>query len=162
MLQLPRAHDGNAREGHRVIDPDSVQPHQREDFCRGSRRRMNIGDAVGVFHHWIKDTVCPEMLIDVAEYSHVPAGPGVMLIAPRSELQFRYAREPPRACSTTARLPSKARFNRASAQAHKARSTACDRLEKEHEASEIRSQQAGSLRERPRFWPRTTKKPGSP
>ena len=33
-----------------------------------------------VFHQWIRDSVCPEMLIDVADYRHVPAGPGVMLI----------------------------------------------------------------------------------
>jgi hypothetical protein len=37
-------------------------------------------DVIPVFHRWIQNRALPEMLIDVADYSHVPAGPGVMLI----------------------------------------------------------------------------------
>jgi hypothetical protein len=33
-----------------------------------------------VFQRWIREGACEELLIDVADYSHVPAGPGVMLI----------------------------------------------------------------------------------
>lgn len=36
--------------------------------------------AIPVFHRWIQKTVCPELLIDVADYRHVPDGPGVILI----------------------------------------------------------------------------------
>jgi len=37
---------------------------------------------VPVFHQWIKDGLVPEhVLIDVADYDHVPDGPGVMLVA---------------------------------------------------------------------------------
>jgi len=39
-----------------------------------------IGDAITVFHRWIQNRVCPEMLIDVADYRHVPSGPGVFLM----------------------------------------------------------------------------------
>ena len=36
---------------------------------------------VPVFHDWIRERVVPdELLIDVADYSHVPDGPGVMII----------------------------------------------------------------------------------
>jgi len=35
---------------------------------------------IDVFHGWIQDDVMPEMLIDVADYRHVPDGPGVLLI----------------------------------------------------------------------------------
>lgn len=35
---------------------------------------------IPVFHLWIQDRLCPEQLIDVADYRHVPAGPGVVLI----------------------------------------------------------------------------------
>src|ERR1700716_4440222 len=42
---------------------------------------IDPGDAIPIFHRWIQDRVCPEMLIDVADYRHVPNGPGVMLIA---------------------------------------------------------------------------------
>src|SRR5215467_14630610 len=41
---------------------------------------IDLGDAIPIFHRWIQDHVCPEMLIDVADYRHVPNGPGVMLI----------------------------------------------------------------------------------
>ena len=33
-----------------------------------------------VFHGWIKDKLLPELTIDVANYAHVPKGPGVALI----------------------------------------------------------------------------------
>src|ERR1700688_1363735 len=42
---------------------------------------------VPVFHGWIRDRVCEELLLDVADYRHVPAGPGVVLIG----LQADYA-----------------------------------------------------------------------
>jgi hypothetical protein len=42
---------------------------------------IELGDAIPVFHRWIQNRVTDELLIDVADYRHVPAGPGVMLIA---------------------------------------------------------------------------------
>jgi len=45
-----------------------------------ARRPASIDEAIPVFHRWIQNRVCPEMLIDVADYRHVPDGPGVMLI----------------------------------------------------------------------------------
>jgi hypothetical protein len=38
-----------------------------------------------VFHRWIKERVLGELLIDVANYLHVPEGPGVMLIGHASD-----------------------------------------------------------------------------
>jgi hypothetical protein len=35
---------------------------------------------IPVFHDWIKHHKLPELLIDVANYAHVPRGPGVALI----------------------------------------------------------------------------------
>lgn len=35
---------------------------------------------IHVFHDWIKHHKLPELLIDVANYAHVPKGPGVALI----------------------------------------------------------------------------------
>jgi len=35
---------------------------------------------IPVFHSWIQDRACEELLIDVADYRHVYAGPGVVLI----------------------------------------------------------------------------------
>ena len=41
---------------------------------------LNSADAIAVFHRWIQHGDSPEMLIDVADYAHVPAGPGVVLM----------------------------------------------------------------------------------
>ena len=41
---------------------------------------IQFQDAIPVFHRWIQNRLMPELLIDVVDYAHVPAGPGVMLI----------------------------------------------------------------------------------
>lgn len=38
------------------------------------------GDLIPVFHEWIRARCCGELLLDVADYSHVPGGPGVVLV----------------------------------------------------------------------------------
>src|SRR3954452_22308966 len=40
---------------------------------------------VVVFHNWIKKKLLPELMIDVANYGHVPKGPGVALIGHGSD-----------------------------------------------------------------------------
>ena len=47
------------------LTPDSAQKVALEAF-------------IPVFHRWIKEHVLPEMVIDVANYAHVPKGPGVV------------------------------------------------------------------------------------
>lgn len=37
-------------------------------------------DLIPIFHRWIQTNVLDELLIDVANYAHVPAGPGILLI----------------------------------------------------------------------------------
>jgi hypothetical protein len=36
---------------------------------------------IPMYHRWIQQKMLEDLLIDVADYSHVPAGPGIMLIA---------------------------------------------------------------------------------
>ena len=50
---------------------------------------------IPVFHRWIKDHVLPEMVIDVANYGHVPEGPGVVLIGHGSDYYMEAGRGPP-------------------------------------------------------------------
>ncbi len=47
-----------------------------EDQETFDRARM-----IDVFHHWIQEDRVPGTLIDVHDYTHVPEGPGVVLIA---------------------------------------------------------------------------------
>lgn len=49
-------------------------------FARGGSA-PDLGAAIPVFHRWIQNNSIPGTLIDVADYRHVPAGPGVILVA---------------------------------------------------------------------------------
>ena len=64
---------------YRVAAMNPIQHIRVKIFAR-EPVSVDLGDAIPVFHRWIQDRVCPEMLIDVADYRHVPAGPGVLLI----------------------------------------------------------------------------------
>jgi hypothetical protein len=50
-------------------------------FARPGSEAVPLEDFIPVFHEWIKKGVLGEdLMIDVANYAHVPAGPGVVLI----------------------------------------------------------------------------------
>jgi hypothetical protein len=42
---------------------------------------IDLLEFIPVFHRWIQTRALDELLIDVADYSHVYAGPGILLIA---------------------------------------------------------------------------------
>jgi hypothetical protein len=50
-----------------------------------SARAVNPEAFIPVFHRWIKEHTLPELVIDVANYVHVPQGPGVVLIGHGSD-----------------------------------------------------------------------------
>jgi hypothetical protein len=54
------------------VTPESARAVQPEAFIK-------------VFHRWIKERLLPELVIDVANYAHVPEGPGVVLIGHGSD-----------------------------------------------------------------------------
>lgn len=41
---------------------------------------IDLASAVPIFHRWIQAQLCDELLLDVADYTHVPDGPGIVLI----------------------------------------------------------------------------------
>lgn len=88
---------------------------------------------INVFHKWIRKEAFDELLVDVADYRHVPEGPGVMLIGLEGDYSMdhtdgrwglRYNRK--------AELPgtNADRFS----QALRAAATACESLEAEFAA----------------------------
>jgi hypothetical protein len=90
----------------------------------------NLEPLIPVFHSWIENQNGDELLIDVADYTHVPAGPGVVLIGHEGNysvdntgdrLGVRYNRKASLDGSNEDRL----------AQAARAALTACQRLETE-------------------------------
>lgn len=42
---------------------------------------LDLLDLIPIYHRWISEAALPDLLIDVAEYTHVPHGPGVLIIA---------------------------------------------------------------------------------
>ncbi len=92
--------------------------------------KVDLEPIIPVFHGWIQDQVCEELLLDVADYRHVYAGPGVVLIGHEgnysvdntdNRLGVRYNRKAVLEGSNQDRLK----------QAARAALTACQRLEAE-------------------------------
>jgi hypothetical protein len=50
-------------------------------FFAQDAQKLDILKLIPMYHRWIQQDLLSDLLIDVADYSHVPAGPGVMLIA---------------------------------------------------------------------------------
>jgi hypothetical protein len=46
---------------------------------------LELESYIPIFHGWVKHHTLPELLIDVANYAHVPQGPGVALIGHGSD-----------------------------------------------------------------------------
>src|SRR5262245_58264691 len=53
----------------------SLKLFAAQPIARGDLHRF-----IGVFHRFIQEAAVPGLLIDVADYAHVPDGPGVILI----------------------------------------------------------------------------------
>jgi hypothetical protein len=75
--------------------------------------KVDLGAVVPVFHSWIQGQIFDELLLDVADYTHVPDGPGVMLIGHEADyaldntdgrLGVRYNRKAPVAGNNRDRL----------------------------------------------------------
>ena len=41
---------------------------------------VSMEKVVELFHEWVSEQACDELLIDVADYLHVPDGPGIVLV----------------------------------------------------------------------------------
>jgi hypothetical protein len=75
--------------------------------------KVDLEAVVPVFHTWIQGQIFDELLLDVADYSHVPDGPGVVLIGHEADysldntdgrLGVRYNRKAPMPGSNRERL----------------------------------------------------------
>jgi hypothetical protein len=91
-----------------------------------------LSAAPAVFQRWIRENAAQEILIDVADYRHVPAGPGVVLVGHQanysldngaSRLGLLYNRKAPIEAGAAENI----------AQALRAALAACRRLEEEPE-----------------------------
>ncbi len=114
-----------------MIDPETVQHINLKVFME-DESAFAPSDAVIVFHRWIRESACPEMLIDVADYAHVPAGPGLLLIGHEANYSLDN-RENRLGLLYNRKAPLDGTFRSRLQQARRAALDACDRLEREPE-----------------------------
>jgi hypothetical protein len=111
------------------MDPDTIQHINLKIFVQDPGA-FELADAIPVFHQWIRDSVCPEMLIDVADYRHVSAGPGILLIGHEANYSFDN-RENRLGLLYNRKATLDGTFQTRLGQAYRAALDACDRLEQE-------------------------------
>ena len=90
--------------------------------------QIDLERVIEVFHEWVAAQSVDEMMIDVVDYRHVPAGPGVVMVGHEADYALdetgnrpalRYNRKAPLAGSNVDRF----------IQAYRAASKLCSRLE---------------------------------
>jgi hypothetical protein len=107
-------------------------PHLNIKIFAKSDKSVDIANAIPVFHRWIQKRELPEMLIDVADYSHVPEGPGVLLIAHEANYSLDYAGNQ-LGLLYNRKVADSATTQEQFRQAYDAALSACKRLEQEPE-----------------------------
>ena len=55
--------------------------HVNVKFFLNDPEKLDQGAVLNLFHEWIQEDKIDDLLIDVADYRHVPQGPGVILVA---------------------------------------------------------------------------------
>jgi hypothetical protein len=71
---------------------DSTMQHVNIKIFAEQAEGLDCTAAIAVFQRWIQAGGLPETLVDVADYSHVPAGPGVLLIGHEANYSLDHAR----------------------------------------------------------------------
>lgn len=62
--------------------------HVNVKFFLQDAAAIDLEKAIHVFHSWIQEQKLDDLLIDVADYRHVPSGPGVILIGHNAQYSF--------------------------------------------------------------------------
>ncbi len=66
---------------------------------------VDPNDIIPVFHRWIREQAVPGLLVDVADYGHLPEGPNVLLVAHEANYAFDCAGQPSLAYATKRSSP---------------------------------------------------------
>jgi hypothetical protein len=59
--------------------------HVNVKLYLGDPQAVKLEALIPVFHGWIQSKACEELMIDVADYRHVHAGPGVVLVGHQAD-----------------------------------------------------------------------------
>jgi len=104
--------------------------HVNVKFLVSDPPSVDLEPLIPIFHRWIQEQVFEELLLDIADYRHVPDGPGIVLIGHQADysvdntdgrLGVRYNRKAPLDGGNSDRLK----------QAASSALKACQRLEAE-------------------------------
>jgi len=112
-----------------MIEANAVQHINVKVFLE-ELQEVNLADTIPVFHRWICDGFLPELLVDVADYRHVEAGPGVLLIGHEANYSFDN-RENRLGLLYNRKGVLDGTFQERLGQGHRSALAACDRLEQE-------------------------------
>jgi len=93
---------------------------------------VHLDEFIPVFHRWIQKHAVEGMLIDVADYGHLPQGPGVVLVAHEADY-FMDTMEGPLGLLYNRKSPSGGRLSDRITAAFRAALGACVKLETEPE-----------------------------
>ena len=91
-----------------------------------------LGSVIPVYHRWIQKQAVEGMLVDVADYGHLPQGPGVLLVAHEADYGMD-SMEGPLGLLYNRKTESAGRLSDRIAAAFKAALGACVKLENEPE-----------------------------
>ena len=91
-----------------------------------------LGGVIPVYHRWIQKQAVEGMLVDVADYGHLPQSPGVMLVAHEADYCMD-SMEGPLGLLYNRKTPAKGRLSDRIAGAFRAALGACVKLENEPE-----------------------------
>jgi len=92
--------------------------HVNVKLYLSSELSADLTALIPVFHGWIQDQIFGELLLDIADYRHVPAGPGIVIIGQDGDfsvddtdgrLGVRYNRKKPLSGSNQDRFRQAAR-----------------------------------------------------
>lgn len=72
--------DGKEKGNEKVDRLDELVKLDLKVLAREGGTEISAEEFIPVFHRWITERTLPELLIDVADYSHVHEGPGVLLV----------------------------------------------------------------------------------
>jgi hypothetical protein len=101
-------------------------------FFAADSSSVSLDEFIPVFHRWIQKHAVEGMLIDVADYSHLPNGPGVVLVAHEADY-FMDCMEGPLGLLYNRKSASSGRLSDRITAAFKAALGACVKLETEPE-----------------------------
>ena len=128
-----------------------------------SARALDVEALIPVFHRWIKQHLLPELTIDVANYLHVPQGPGVVLIGHGSDYFLDEGEgRPGPAAQPQARRAAARRAPRRSGAAHAARGGAAGEGPGARRQAQVRDQRAAVPGQRSAGGARTATRPSRP